>query len=342
MMFEKPSLTSNSNLMGMLFAICAGLTIMAGCDDGGSNGSGGAVPASENAVEGVFVDSRVEGLEYKTDTHSGMTDSYGTFRYQEGETIIFSIGDVVLGQAQAKEIVTPIDLVPGAFDETDPAVTNICRFLQSLDVDGDLENGIKITEEIRKEVNGRTIDFTLSVAQFEDDAILQNLFDTLNVMDFFMDDAPRELCSVAAAQNHLRDTLENQGTNNDDNNSQPSPPPDTSEYETKLLGLINNYRTQNSLINLAFDANLNRLAREHSEYMDASNDLNHDGFGDRAASSGFSYCVENAGWNYPTPESMFEGWRSSNGHDLNMLNSHIEYAGISHVGSYITFFACGN
>jgi uncharacterized protein YkwD len=76
--------------------------------------------------------------------------------------------------------------------------------------------------------------------------------------------------------------------------------------------------------------------------MHANNSLNHDGFNDRAARSGFSYCVENVGWNYSTPEAQFEGWRNSSGHNQNMLNTHIGYAGISKVGSYVTFLACGD
>ena len=70
--------------------------------------------------------------------------------------------------------------------------------------------------------------------------------------------------------------------------------------------------------------------------------MNHDGFYDRAARSGYNYCVENVGWNYPTPEAQFEGWRNSSGHNQNMLNTHIGYIGISKVGSYVTFLACGD
>jgi hypothetical protein len=39
---------------------------------------------------------------------------------------------------------------------------------------------------------------------------------------------------------------------------------------------------------------------------------------------------------------MFEGWRNSSGHNSNMLNARVGWAGVSQIGAYITFFACGN
>ena len=69
---------------------------------------------------------------------SGITDGAGTFMYHEGESITFLVGDIMLGSAPGNFIMTPIDLVPGAVDETHPTVTNICRLLQSLDQDGNL------------------------------------------------------------------------------------------------------------------------------------------------------------------------------------------------------------
>lgn len=124
--------------------------IVIGC---GGNNEGGT-----SAMVGIFVDSPVSGLEYETASQKGITDEDGTFKYQEGEIIIFSIGDVILGQGTAKETMTPIDLVNGATSTTDPTVTNICRLLLSLDIDGDPSNGIAITDVIRNEFEGREID----------------------------------------------------------------------------------------------------------------------------------------------------------------------------------------
>ena len=64
--------------------------------------------------EGVFLDSAVQGIEYRTTTQSGMTDENGTFTYMDGETVTFAMGDVMLGQAEAQPVLTPVDLVQGS------------------------------------------------------------------------------------------------------------------------------------------------------------------------------------------------------------------------------------
>ena len=113
-----------------------------------------------------------------------------------------------------------------------------------------------------------------------------------------------------------------------------------SSYETGLLRRINQYRKQNSLNTLSFDRTLNRLARSHSRYMEEKNILCHDNFEDRFRECRRSSCVENVGWNYPTPGAQLLAWENSKGHDTNLLNRKIRYAGIAKVGAYVTFFAC--
>ena len=109
------------------------------------------------------MDSPVNGLKYGANPSGlyGTTRTGGKFICKEGDTIGFYVGDVALGQTLCKEIVTPIDLVPGAIDETDPTenpiVTNIARFLQSLDNDLNLYNGIFISIDTTEEVTGRPI-----------------------------------------------------------------------------------------------------------------------------------------------------------------------------------------
>jgi uncharacterized protein YkwD len=111
-------------------------------------------------------------------------------------------------------------------------------------------------------------------------------------------------------------------------------------YETELLHRINHYRTQNGLNALSFDRILNRLARSHSLYMKKKDILCHDNFQDRFGESGRSSCVENVGWNSPTPGDQLLSWKNSEGHNANLLNRSIRYAGIAKVGAYVTFFAC--
>jgi hypothetical protein len=174
--------------------------IMAGCS------SGGGTSASSTPRTGVFLDSAVEGLNYSTGSRSGITDAGGHFTYIEGETVTFKIGDVVIGQAAGKEQITPIDLAPGATDETHPKVTNICRLLQSLDSDGDPANGIAISQETREVVSDHPVNLNLSTVEFEINSNVDNLFDELS-MSVFADQGGRGLCTIDQARKHFRQTL---------------------------------------------------------------------------------------------------------------------------------------
>jgi uncharacterized protein YkwD len=113
-----------------------------------------------------------------------------------------------------------------------------------------------------------------------------------------------------------------------------------SSYEEKLLGSINQYRLQNGMNSLSFDKALQKFAENHSRHMESTDTLTHAGVDERYKQCGRSLCVENVGWNYMTPEEQFQAWKNSRAHDENMLNKRIKHAGISRIGTYVTFFAC--
>jgi uncharacterized protein YkwD len=113
-----------------------------------------------------------------------------------------------------------------------------------------------------------------------------------------------------------------------------------SPFEKKLFRFINQYRVKKGLNPLSTDETLQRLAKTHSLDMNRKDSLCHDLFEERFKKSGRSHCVENVGWNYPTPEAQFQVWKNSRGHNVNLLSRKIKYAGISAVGAYATFFAC--
>jgi uncharacterized protein YkwD len=116
-----------------------------------------------------------------------------------------------------------------------------------------------------------------------------------------------------------------------------------SGFEDDLLVRINRYRSTKKLKPLASSPPLVELAGEHSQTMQEQERMSHDGFEGRfkrAAAEGARSCVENVGWNYQTPQGLFEGWRKSPGHNRNMLERRITRAGISRSGAYTTFFAC--
>ena len=83
--------------------------------------------------DGALVDAPVAGVRYESGSLAGITGGSGEFRYEVGNTVRFSIGDIALGQpVMGKAVITPLDLVANGAADT-PAVINIARLLQSLD-----------------------------------------------------------------------------------------------------------------------------------------------------------------------------------------------------------------
>ena len=118
-------------------ALMIGITTMvlavAGCSDD-------AAPP----LTGRFVDAPVAGLNYTGSTGiAGVTGSDGSFSYEAGSEISFSAGGVVFPRVSAAALLTPLDLA-GAASADDSGAVAIARFIQSLDADGNPDNGIVI------------------------------------------------------------------------------------------------------------------------------------------------------------------------------------------------------
>jgi hypothetical protein len=171
------------------------LSVAASAACGGGGGGGGP--------SGIFRDSPVAGLDYTTSAGArGTSDASGRFRFGAGQSVTFSIGDVILGVATGAAIVTPVDLAPGASDETDETVINLARFLQTLDLDLDPSNGIVVDELVRQAAVGVTLDFTQSVAAFE-----ANEGAKVGTLTAGLPGGARALIAAQAAQDHLGTTL---------------------------------------------------------------------------------------------------------------------------------------
>lgn len=105
--------------------------------------------------EAMFLDAAVEGIAYTSPSYSGYTDAAGMFRFRRGETTTFSIGKLVLGTIEGNAI--PMDklmflqdLVGTSRTDTGHAIVKkTAQFLQTLDSDGNANNGITITQDVR-------------------------------------------------------------------------------------------------------------------------------------------------------------------------------------------------
>ena len=150
-----------------------------------------------NSTErGVFLDSPVEGLQYRTDSQQGFTDVQGAFEYKTGESVVFSLGEIEFPPVPGQSLVTPIELTRS--DDIDsPEVVNILRLLQTLDVDQDPENGIQIPEVAQERIQAPTISFSGMVDI--DSVILEAAVRTYG--------EEREIVPAEQAVDHLLDTL---------------------------------------------------------------------------------------------------------------------------------------
>lgn len=162
---------------------------------------GGSHREPITALEGRFVDGPVQGLEYKTATITGATGPNGEFKYLQGETVEFSLGNTVLGSTAGAPIVTPVTLVPGAVNDLHSYVGNIAQLLQSLDDDGDHENGIQITAETRALAATRTVNVQQSSDAFTADP---SVADLVSASTANSSAGPRPLVTRIEAQLQLR------------------------------------------------------------------------------------------------------------------------------------------
>jgi uncharacterized protein YkwD len=118
------------------------------------------------------------------------------------------------------------------------------------------------------------------------------------------------------------------------------PAADERRYESELSERINAYRAARSLPALARNATLDRLATEHSEAMAKTRRMSHDGFDARYRASGFRRCVENVGWNSPTPAAQLAAWQASPPHDRNLVDANVTAMGLGERQRYVTLIAC--
>lgn len=161
-------------------------------------GGGGGSPVASTTSTGVFLDSVVEGISYRTATISGKTNSSGEFRYVVGETIIFSIGSIDLPSVKANSTITPLEIA-NTTDVNHQIVSNILVLLQSLDVDGNPSNGIKITDTAHAAAT-TAVDFNVAPTIFRANTAITALVTNSGSTN-------TSLVTVAAATSHFQTTL---------------------------------------------------------------------------------------------------------------------------------------
>lgn len=189
-----------------LTLVSASSILLAGCGGSGNSSDDDTGQGDQTTTQtGVFVDSAVGNVDYETSSgESGTTNADGEFQFVEGDTVTFSIGDLTFPGTAARETITPLELA-GTTDPNNRQVVNIARLLQTLDTDGDPDNGITISDLAKD--NATAINFDQSAAEFENDTAVTTL-----VTNGGQDSAPAGLVSTEEALAHLNDTLEEVGS----------------------------------------------------------------------------------------------------------------------------------
>lgn len=119
----------------MLGLFLTGCDLSTDDDDGGSSGSSGGDTSSTGT--GSYVDDAVQGVSYSSGSQSGETNSSGGFVYDVGSSVTFTLGGITLRTVSSSDLVDG-----GTVVETNSTVG---AFLQSLDEDGNPDNGIVIS-----------------------------------------------------------------------------------------------------------------------------------------------------------------------------------------------------
>ena len=196
-------------LLSLTGAQCAFVASSGSGDENRDRGGGGLIVVIN---DGRLVDGPVQGVRYVSGSLSGVTGSDGEFRYEEGNTIRFSIGEIALGEeVEARAFMTPVDLVPGGTLDT-PAVINIARLLQSLDsVPGDRRITIPVVLRAAAVTTNEPLASAIQSLDYSDDAAFVNaasqLVATLTAAYGFT----AVLVDAESARQHLLESLAESG-----------------------------------------------------------------------------------------------------------------------------------
>lgn len=120
-------------------ALLSTAALLAACGGGGGSASTDTTTAPTTPVSTVLTGTTypaMAGLNYRTETQSGVTASDGSYRYKAGEQVTFSVAGIELASVRAAAEATPLDL------DNDTAASNMLRMVKVLDADSDLSNGV--------------------------------------------------------------------------------------------------------------------------------------------------------------------------------------------------------
>lgn len=127
-------------------------------------GGNSSTPSNTNTGTGYYKDSAIAGVDYVCGTETGKTDKEGKFTFEKGKECKFSLAGVPLRTTSADKLIDG-----GTILENNPKVA---KFLQSIDADGDLSNGIEIDDKVLAALTDALANIDDDTTVLSDDTIL--------------------------------------------------------------------------------------------------------------------------------------------------------------------------
>jgi len=122
----------------------------------------GGTPTADRGSEANkahYVDGFVGGVDYHCGSKSGITDANGTFAFEAGQDCTLSVGEITLRTVASEDLSDGVWIIEGNM--------TVASFLQTYDADGNLSNGIILSDDARKKLRdkgAKTVNDALSFA----------------------------------------------------------------------------------------------------------------------------------------------------------------------------------
>ena len=153
------------------------------------NGCGGSSSTEDtNIGTAYYLDNAVEGVSYACGSVTGTTEEDGAFSFEKGESCTFTLAGITLREEAAENLVDGKKIVEDN--------VKVAQLLQSIDADGDLENGIQITPSVVEAVS--------KAVEALDDP--EKVLEETSVMELVVEAAGGELRSEEEVVQHLAQT----------------------------------------------------------------------------------------------------------------------------------------
>ena len=178
---------------------------------------------SNELIKGKFVDSPVEGLKYVSKDFNGTTDKNGYYQCKSKENVTFYAGETKIGTTTCSKLTTPLTVA----NNNKTVAENIAYFIQNIDKDGNINNGIQILDNIPS----MNIDFS---NKSDIDNALNNLGITPKI-------TPDE------AYNNLKDYLAQMNQNSKSNNVKNNVNVDLKSYQSVVHETDNGYKVTKAI-----------------------------------------------------------------------------------------------